>query len=121
MRDRMSRSTRRAWSKKLTKNGQSILLFIQEKASPEFLALVFRTHTQLDLRGELIEGIREQNEKVQGTHPLSYKVKVLYRLSPSSNLARSSRRSPGTFSQLNTDYTVSWNQQSRTQIDSRVP
>lgn len=44
----------------------SILLFIQEKASPEFLALVFRTHTLLDLRGELIEGIREQNEKVQG-------------------------------------------------------
>lgn len=44
----------------------SILLFIQEKTSPEFLALVFRTDTLLDLRGELIEGIREQNEKVQG-------------------------------------------------------
>lgn len=99
----------------------SILLLIQEKASPEFLALVFRTHTQLDLRGELIQEIREKNEKVQGIRPLSYKVKVLYRLSPSSNLARSSRRSPGTFSQPNTDYTVSSNPQSRTQIDSRGP
>lgn len=70
-----------------------------------------------------MEGIREQNGKVQGIRPLSYKVKVglLYRLSPSSNLARSSRRSPGTFSQLNTDYIVSWIQQSRTQMDSRGP
>lgn len=89
-----------------------VLIFIQEKASPEFLALVFRTHTLLDLRGELIEGVRER-ESTRWT----IAIKVLYRLSPSSNLARSSRRSPGTFSQLNTDYIVSWTQQSRTQID----
>lgn len=44
----------------------SILLYIQEKTSLEFLALVFRTRTLLDLRGELMEGIWEQNEKVQG-------------------------------------------------------